>query len=234
MSLLPDTIIGQIEFCEEHLPIWTANATQIGLLPAQVTAFGTAVTAARTQYNAAVAARAAAKNQTANMHQKLDTMNGQCADLVRIIRAYANVQNDPNVYIKAEIPAPPTPQPVPAPGTPGDFTVSINELGAIRIDWKCANPTSAIGTVYEVSRRIGSPEESEFTFVGNTGKKFFEDTTLPSGSAGGPFGVTYSVTGVRSTLRGNPGVFTLTIGAGVSVNELTAGNEDENAMKMAA
>ncbi len=235
MSTVPNSLIGQLTFYEEHIPVWTAAPTAIGLTAAQCTQLAAAITAARNQFNLAQSVRSAAKSQTITMHQKFDAMNEQGADLIRIIRAFANVQNDPTVYTKAEIPPPPTPSPVPAPGTPTNFRVALNPDGQIVLTWKCENPTGSQGTVYEIKRRVGDPASNPFEFIGNAGRKTFTDSTLAPGAAGGEYGVTYRITAVRSTKRGITGIFTVNFGAGLTVTEEFENTEGgEESMKIAA
>ena len=132
--------------------------------------------------------RVASKDATLVFHNMTDAMDELGADLIKIIKAFAAFQNDPNVYALAGIPAPASPTPVPAPGTPTAFEVMLEPTGALRLAWQCNNPTGATGTVYEIQRRIGSAAESVFTFVGSTGKKFFTDSALPPGACGGEAG----------------------------------------------
>lgn len=238
MGVVPNTRIGQIEFYETHLPLWAASPSSIGLSAGQVSSLNTLVTAARSSFNAAEGARVASKDATLVFHNKTDAMDALGADLIKIIKAFAAFQNDPNVYALAGIPAPATPTPVPAPGTPTAFTVALEPTGALRLAWQCNNPTGSQGTVYEVQRRIGSAEESVFTFVGSTGKRFFVDSSLPPGACGGSAGVTYRITAVRSTKQGITGTITINFGAGLTVTEQTGAMENEggenNQMKMAA
>ncbi len=45
MSVLPDTKIGKVQFCEGHIAVWTTNATAIGTTTTAVTDLGTKTTA---------------------------------------------------------------------------------------------------------------------------------------------------------------------------------------------
>lgn len=92
-------------------------------------------------------------------------------------------------------------------GTPFEFIVGLLQNGALELRWKCSNPSGTQGTIYEVQRQIGS---GGFACVGASGVRSFTDDTLPSGSAP----VTYQVTAVRSTSRGNPAQFTVNFGVG--------------------
>jgi len=109
---------------------------------------------------------------------------------------------------------------------PFDFTVGLLQNTSLELKWKCNNPSGTQGTIYEVKRAIGG---GAFNFVGATGVKLFTDDTLPSGSAP----VTYQITAVRSTARGNPAQFTVNFGIGgpgLTIASVTEGGP----MKMAA
>ncbi|MFO0858362.1 MAG: hypothetical protein U0640_13520 [Phycisphaerales bacterium] len=210
MGVVPDTRLGKIEFYEAHIAPWTSNAAAIGLTPASVTALGTLTTAARTAYNSHVAALEAARAATANFYDKVRAMHSgpaAGADMIQTIKTYAQTKNDPNVYVLAQIPAPAVPGTTPPPGTPFDFTVGLLQNGALELKWKCSNPSGTQGTIYEVMRRSGS---GSFAFAGATGVKLFTDETVPSDAAP----VTYQITAVRSTSRGNPAQFIVNFGFG--------------------
>ncbi len=214
MGVVPDSRLGKIEFYEAHIAPWTTNAAAVGLTPASVTALGTLTTQARAAFNAAEAARQAAKAATQNFYDKVRAMHsgpGAGQDMIDTIRVYAETKNDPNVYNLAQIPPPATPGVTPPPGTPFEFTVGLLQNGALELKWKCNNPSGTQGTIYEVKRAIGGGAGGpQFVFVGATGVKLFTDDTLPNGSAP----VTYQITAVRSTQRGKPAQFTVNFGIG--------------------
>jgi len=232
MGIVPNTRLGKIEFYEAHIQPWATNATQIGLTSGQVTALMGQTAAARVAYNQAQAARDAAKAATQTFYNTVAAMADNGAGLIKTIKSYAETQNDPNVYVLAQIPPPAEPSPVPAPGTPYQPRVSLLQTGEIELKWKCDNPAGSVGTMYEVQRRVdGGP----YTFVGSSGERAFIDETLPAGSST----VLYKVTAVRSTKRGEPALFVVNFGVGgVSVFTAHAGDEqraagDEN-IRMAA
>lgn len=243
MGVVPDTRLGKIEFYEAHaLPggPWATNAAAIGLTTAQVAALGTLTTQARAAFNAAEAARQAAKAATQNFYDKVRAMHngpGAGSDMIQAIRNWAESKNDPNVYTLAQIPPPATPGVTPPPGTPFDFTVGLLQNGALELKWKCNNPSGTQGTIYEVKRRIGGGASGPFTFVGASGVKTFTDDTVPAGGGGGS--VTYQITAVRSTQRGNPAQFTVHFGvggggAGLTIESVTAESGAGGPVKLAA
>jgi len=123
-------------------------------------------------------------------------------------KVFAEANNNPNVYLLAQIPPPAIDAPVPPPGIARDFTVTLGQNGWLTVKWKCTNPEGAQGTAYEVQRKIGS---GNFVYIGIAGgDKTFIDNTLPAGSTG----VVYQVTGVRSGLRGPAAQVNVNFGVG--------------------
>lgn len=229
MGVVPDSRLGKIEFYEAHITPWTTNAAAIGLTPASVTALGTLTTNARKAFDAAEAARQAAKSATQAYYDAVRAMHngpGAGADMIDTIRNKAQSTNNPAVYTLAQIPPPATPGTTPPPGTPFGFTVGLLQDGSLELKWKCNNPSGTQGTIYEVKRQIGG---GAFSFIGASGVKTFTDDTLSSGSTP----ATYQITAVRSTARGNPAQFTVNFGTGgpgLTIASVTEGGS----IKMAA
>lgn len=208
MAVVPQTRLGKLTFYEAHVAPWTTNAAAIGLGPAQMTDFTPLVTAARTAYDAMIAAREAAKAATLDFYNAADAMHGgpgAGADIIRDIKNHALSTDDPSVYVLAQIPAPAPPSPAPAPGTPFDFRVTLQPAGSLELGWKCSNPSGTSGTVYEVSRSVNG---AAFTFVGSSGEKSFTDQTLPAGATP----VVYRIQAVRSTVKGVAAQFMVSFG----------------------
>ena len=180
----------------------------MGLSAPAVAAFKTLTQTARASFDAAEAARNAARSATLTQDSDLDGAYDSCSDLIRIIRAYAESQANPNtVYAAADIPGPATPQPALPPGTCNTYSATILDGGSLQVNWKCTNPPGTNGVVYEVRRRLGL---GEYTFIGAVGTKKFIDNTLPAGSSN----VSYQVTGTRGNLRGISTSFNVTFGVG--------------------
>lgn len=231
MGIVPDTRLGKIEFYEAHISPWTTNAVAIGLTAGSVTALGTLTTNARKAFDAAEAARQAAKTATQAYYDAVRAMHsgpGAGADMIELIKNKAQTTNNPSVYTLAQIPPPATPGTTPPPGLPFDFTVGLLQNGALELKWKCNNPSGTQGTVYEVKRRTGAT--GAFGYVGSTGVKAFTDDTVAAGSPS----VTYQVTAIRSTQRGNPGQFTVSFGVGGPGLTIASVTEGTGVMKMAA
>lgn len=208
MSTIPQKKSEQLAFFESHWPVWNVTPADVGLTSLQVQAFKTLTQTARASFDAAQTARNAAKAATLTQDADLNLAYTSCSDLIRVIRSFAEQQPNPDsVYAAANIPAPAAPAPVGPPGTPTDFTVALQQNGAVTLGWKCVNPQGAMGTIYEVRRKTGS---GAFQFVGAIGIKKFTDDTLTAGSTN----VVYQITAVRSTVRGNPAQFNVNFGIG--------------------
>lgn len=134
-------------------------------------------------------------------------MTRAASDILKQVKTKAAISG-PAVYALAEIPAPATPGPVPAPGQPTGFAAALGADGTVTITWKCANPPGSTGTIYQVWRRIGAA--GEFSYAGGTGAKKFVDATIPAGSTG----VTYQIQAVRSTAVGPWAQFNVNFGVG--------------------
>src|SRR5437764_12330101 len=117
MSLIPQSLVGKIEFFENHLADWIANSVAIGSSAAEITALQTKVTAARASYLAQQTAQETAKSKTLTVRDDVFTMMNAGSDVIKKIRAKAATDGN-TVYTLANIPAPAIPSPVPAPGTP--------------------------------------------------------------------------------------------------------------------
>ncbi len=214
MSVLPRDKAQQIEFCESHEAPWSANSAAIGTSAAAITDLTTKTAAARSAYDAQIAAQQAAKAATLTANQAIATMSQATRDILKQIKAKAAIDGD-GVYALAEIPSPATPSPVAPPGTPYAFTVELQQGGTLVLKWKCDNPIGAVGTIYQVYRKALT--ESNFAFVGASGSRKFIDATVPAGLTG----VVYQIIAVRSTSEEAPGLFTVNFGVGGS-GQMTA------------
>jgi hypothetical protein len=223
MPLVPTRILEALQFCEAHYPVWLTNATQIGLTTATATSFKTATQAARTAYDAHQAAILAARAAGVTAANAISAMRDSAGDTVRLIRAFAETQPNPDaVYTIAQIPPPATPSPRPAPERPRDFTVALNPGGTLTLKWKCPNPSGASGVVYQVKRRLMT--ESEYTNLGAIGVREFTDENVPSTAAvsGGVVYVIQAQRGDRYGPESLPFVVTFGIGGGGSLAILNA------------
>jgi hypothetical protein len=197
MGIMPDKKIEQLQFCESHWPVWTANAAAIGVAPAAVLAFKNTTIAARTAYDAAQNARNAARAATTTQDGALGQMRTAAADIIRSIKAFAEQQANPDaVYGLAQIPPPALPTPAPAPGLPTEVAVSLESNGAVTLRWKAVNSAPNAGTFFSIRRKTAG--QTGFILIGNTGGKVFTDETITQGTTA----AWYIIQGHRGTEDG--------------------------------
>jgi hypothetical protein len=204
-NILPRTALAKVEFFENHDPTWATNAVAIGTTAAAVTALTTKTTAARAAFNAQQLAQEQAKAATQTFKDAVAAMTGAGTDIIKQVKAKAATDGN-SIYTLALLPVPAIPAPIPAPGTPTNFIVELSQGGALTLRWKCANPAGSQGTMYQVSRRVGTT--GAFNVVGASGTKQFLDDTVPAGVAS----VTYRIVAIRSTAQGAEALFTVNFG----------------------
>lgn len=194
MSVLPANRLQQVEFCENHHDVWVAAAPTIGLLPSQISALDTLTATARKDYDAAQQARQASKARTQAFYISCGLMRDKAAELIRVIKTYADTTNNPNVYTIAQIPAPAEPGVNPPPGQPTNVVVTLSPSGVLNFKWKSENST---GGFFQVKRRIGA-SATPYAIIGGAGEREYFDTTLPLGASN----VTYIIQGFRGNTPG--------------------------------
>lgn len=168
-----------LEWAESHEGLWLLNFAAIGLTNAQATAFKTASDAMRTKFDAAIAARQAAKAKTVELESAWQALKDEASEAISLIKAYAKTQADPlAVYAAAQIPPPAQPQPAGPPDTPVAVTGFVDTDGTVVTSW---NGTLAYRTFFSVWRKL--PGETGFTQIGVAGEKTFTDFAVPQGSA---------------------------------------------------
>lgn len=208
MSVIPPNQQEAIQFCESHTPIWSSTPTAIGLTAAQVTALDTLTKAARTAFTAAQNARQASKAATTTLDAAVRSMRLQAADLVRVVKGYAELQNNPApIYAAAQIPPPAAPSPLPAPGKPQKVSVNLEADGSITLSWISTNAGASTGAFFNITRKL--PGQAAFTSIGGapggtreSRRASFTDSTVPASAASA--GVQYIITGQRGTTIGEP------------------------------
>jgi hypothetical protein len=209
MATYPKNRAEFLTWAEAHVDVFTSQAANIGLTAAQATAFKNQVGTLRGRTTAQEAARLAAKAATEAAVDADGDTRELTSDLVRSIRAFATNNNNPNVYVLAQIPAPNSGAPVPPPGQPTDFKVELNSDGSITVKWKAKHPEGSDRVVYFVQRKLIS--EDSFRLIGGSGEKSYQDDTLPVGIDG----ATYIITAQRGNVQGQPSrQLTVTFGSG--------------------
>src|SRR4051812_20195592 len=110
MGITPKTVIGRIQFAEEHVTPWTDNAVPMGSSASAVLDWKTKVLAARAAYAAQQAAELSRKNATNDLNLALISMDGATASIIGSVRSKAKIVGD-SVYSLASLPAPSAPSP---------------------------------------------------------------------------------------------------------------------------
>lgn len=236
MAVVPATRIGKIEFYEVHVEAWQADPAAIGLDPAQVAVLAERTDEARAAYLRAQEALNAARAAVLDYHLRVRTLHaapGGGADLIRTIRNFAEMTDDPEVYTRALLPGPRPRSTAPPPGTPRSLRADLLPAGGLRLTWKCDNPRGTQGTLYEIRRSDapsigaasgdggdydaaggggdarGGSAAHPLVYLDTVGEKRFIDPRPPATRGG----VIYQITALRSTRRGKPARFGVNIGA---------------------
>lgn len=227
---IPSTIPEFINWCNVHGSLWTTNATQINLTPAQATAFASLVTNLNKANADTEIARTASKDATMGLQNAIDAARGLASIYVSTIKNYAESTHNPNVYALGGVSPNSPPGTAPLPVAPTEFTAGVNPDGSLTIKWKASQPLGVSGVTYLVSRRINGAE-GPYTFVSSEGSnKSFTDTTLPVGVDK----VEYIVQPKRGMSFGpQSNVFTVQFGS-VGGGGLTLSTTESAPMKMAA
>jgi hypothetical protein len=226
-KILPQGAVDRVAWFEAHTADWQTNAVAIGTTTTAVTALTTKVTAARAAYDAQQLAFEQAKAATQNFKDAVAAMTTAGAEIIKQVKARA-ASGGNAIYTLALLPVPAIPAPLPPPGTPTDFAVTLKPDGSLKLRWKCANPAGSSGTMYQVQRKVGGA--GGFIALGGTGTRTFEDATVPAGVAS----VTYQVQAVRSTAAGVPAQFLVNFGVGGSGEAMAMVAGPGGAPKLAA
>jgi hypothetical protein len=181
MPILPDSRLGQIQFFEDHIPVWSPTPSAIGLSALQVTTITNLTTAARNAFNAAQAARQASTNATTAYYEAVRQMRLFGGDLINSIKAFAEATSNPTVYTTAQIPPNASPTPAPAPAAPKELTTQVENDGSITLKWKVTQPAPGAEVYTVVLRQLNGT--GAFTQIGDTGEKTFNDAAVPPGTS---------------------------------------------------
>jgi predicted dehydrogenase len=213
MATVPTTILGKIEFYEQHLPVWSVDPAAIGISATDIIDMSAVVSQARADYDTAQASRNAAKANTEVQNTSVGTMADMGGGLIDTIRAFAKKNDDPGVYAAAQIPAPQPPTPSGPPDKPTELEASVLLPFGIGLAWK---GSVAVGAYFGVFRKLSS--ETSFSLIETTGDKKFEDITLPAGVDG----VDYYIAAMRDDFKVNSVTLQVRFGAeGATVSTLT-------------
>jgi len=206
---IPRTMAEFVEFMGQKGPRWKAQFAAIGLTNAQGTLIDTAATKLLAAYKERVDAEQALKNAVLLLKESAGESRELATNYLRVIDSFAALSAAPAVvFAAADVPPPADPKPVPAPGLPESFKVTLDQTGALNLSWKCPNPVGSAGVIYEIKRRLGT--SGAYSFIGASGQRKFTDNTLPSGNAT----VGYQIQAVRTTVRGPVAQFNVNFGMG--------------------
>ncbi|HLP85594.1 MAG TPA: hypothetical protein VK157_14690 [Phycisphaerales bacterium] len=200
-----------------HVPVWQARAGVLGLSALQIEQVSAEVEQLHQAIVAQEEARAAAEAATQTVERRDREVRLLAANLMRVIRAKASTENNPEVLQAAQIPAIAPRRPVAAPGTPTTLDFALGSAGTLTLTWTAKHPRGSDRVVYLVKRQL--PGEAGFTLLGATGERAFDDTTLPAGIAD----ASYTVQAMRGKEASSESlVMTVYFGAGGRANEQTS------------
>jgi hypothetical protein len=206
MSVVPRPIGEKLSFFEQHLPVWTKDPASIGLNSDQVAELSVLVSQAREKVDEVNDLRSRSRAATNSQSVAVGAMAELGGDLIKTIRAFAETNNDPNVFGAAQIPLPAPPTPAGPPDQPKILKAQLLSPFGLRITWE---GSAARGTYFNVWRKLGG--ERSFSFVGTAKTRRLDDLTIPDGSAS----VSYFVAAHRAALTTNSSVLEVRFGSGV-------------------
>ncbi len=205
MSIVPRTVAGKLAYFEQHLPVWAADPVAIGLTAQQIVDLSALVATARTNFDAALDARSSSRSATVAQNTAIYEMAELGGDFIKTIRAFAETNNDPNVFVIAQIPPPSPPTPAGPPEEPTNLRATLLSPFGIQISW---DGSASQGTYFNIWRKLNT--ETIFSFVGTTKTKSLDDTSIPDGTAA----ASYYVSAHREEQTANSAVMTLQFGSG--------------------
>lgn len=188
MSVIPSSKEDMIAFFASHVPVWSAQAADIGLSPETVAELSALLSAAQDAVANQAAKDDEKKAATLAANQAAAALREAGAGDLATIKAFAKSTNDPSVYAKAQIPEPADRTPAPPPSMPYDLDADLDNNGNVVLTFKSDNAQSHTGVFFEVRRKLNG--ESSFALVGSTGTKSFTDTGIQAGTASAVYNVT--------------------------------------------
>jgi len=188
--VLPASRLQIIEFFEAHLTPWGANLAAVGLTAQNLVDLGAAITAARTDYDALLPARLAAKAATQTHYNSTALLREVGSELIKTIKLFAETSNDPAVYNLAQIPPPSLATPTPPPAQPTGLKSQIDVNGDVELTW---NATYGDGSFFTVRRKMENATgvlDTDWTHAGTIQGSSLIDTKVPKGFAAAHYQVT--------------------------------------------
>lgn len=175
---LSGTVRQQIERISVYTPRFTSNSAALGLSALQISALQDALDLAETAYQDHLSAMTESKTATQNWYDKGNECIEVARGLIKAIKAKAEVDDNPGLYVLSGIPVPDsTPTPSTPPSTPTEFAAAVTNTGYVQVTWK-GTRSSLIST--NIFRRLAN--ETNFTMVGAVTGSNWTDTTVPPGT----------------------------------------------------
>jgi hypothetical protein len=209
MPVLPKTDRTLIDWVELRTDLWKADPASIGLDGSEVTELIGLLAAAAAAEEAADLARAEAQAQTLRLHTEAEALRAQAASMVATIKAFAETQDDPEVYAAAHLPPDRPKSPLGPPAAPQITSAVLHPDGTVRLKWKASRKGGTFFQVYRtltaLDGTVGSP-----TLLASTTDKFWTDQDLPSGLRGVQY---YLIARRTGGVSGRSGLGTLQFGS---------------------
>jgi hypothetical protein len=205
MAVVPDKIAEKLSYFEQHLPVWAANTTTIGITSLQISDLAILVADARANFDSAIDARSVSRAATVAQNASIDAMVELGGDLIKTIRAFAETTNDITVFETAQVPPPSPPTPAGPPEQPTNLAAKLLTPFGLTISW---NGSAAQGTYFNIWRKLNA--ETVFSFVGTTKTKSLDDTSIPDGTTS----ANYYISAHRDEQTVNSAIMTLQFGSG--------------------
>ena len=188
--VLPRSREKTVDWFAARVGDWAAAGSSIGVDTGQIIELTSRLSQASAALESARAARIVSKNETAEFHWRYDRLRKYGADLIKVIKAYAETNEDARVYTAASIPPPGPPTPLGPPTTPVNLTAVLNTAGEIELRWEASRRG---GTSFAVERSLAG-SSGPWTLIGVAETKSLTDTRVPTGLAE----IAYRVTAARA------------------------------------
>lgn len=167
-----------VEQAGVYVQRFTTDPSALGLTDPQIDDLKTAREMAATAYHDHLEAICASRVATQLWFDRADAFISLSRRTIKAIKAKADLDNDPSLYVISGIPVPDTtPTPGPAPQAPTDLAATISNLGYVQLTWK-GTRSKLIAT--HVWRRL--PGELGFMLVGVATGTSWTDTSVPAGT----------------------------------------------------
>ncbi|MFI4915421.1 MAG: hypothetical protein ACIAS6_02800 [Phycisphaerales bacterium JB060] len=199
---IPVDKAGQLDFFEDRIDAWIANAAELGLLASQSAELSSLIDAARSHYDTAQAAKQALKGLFELQDASLLAMTRYGSQLVQTIRAYAVQTGDAQVYATAGLEPRKDPTAIP-PYPASNLTYELTTSGALKLTWDGRLST---GTSYILERAFFEPSGGgpggvgDFEAIAFVDALTHTDNTIPNGTGN----ILYQVKALKGGVTTNP------------------------------